>query len=324
MQVEIMNKEQPPVLLTTHRKLEMHYFYSFTENRYHATFIPLLLDKRVLASTHGWLVLVDYFDGDCCLWNPSSTEIIELPRLQIKPYLYNRCVLSKPPTEPDCHILFNAHTLEQYFCKIGDDEFAHHSLREEKYRLVTIASFQGKIYGVIDDCINYNSYKFVSINLIGTSLELIPMFEINGQHWTVPQPSPKPNWISWMEGYLIESPCGGEGELWLVIQSFKERYFKNCDFRVFRVDINGTRCIEIENMGDKTIFIGYNGSGFCCSSSATNPNSIYYTNKEGSIVYIYDLEERNTYTMLACPPLSRSRSTNYWVDLQDVLHQLID
>ncbi|KAK6118769.1 hypothetical protein DH2020_047495 [Rehmannia glutinosa] len=246
-------------------------------------------------------------------------EIIELPRLD-ESYLYNKCVLSKPPTEPDCHILFNsASTMEQSFCKIGDLEFVHHSLEEEEYELMAIASFQGKIYGVIDP-----GYRFVTIKLVGKTLELSPMLMNDGEPWRVPERLPKS--VEWHENDLVESPCGGE--LMLVIKTFSKSYIKDgAEFRIFRVDINGMECVELDNIGEQTIFIGYNGRGFCSSSlrKGIKPNSIYYTDEEGRDLYIYDLRFGAKDSLLPCPIAGRYRSANYWVELRDdVLYQLID
>ncbi|KAK6115050.1 hypothetical protein DH2020_007319 [Rehmannia glutinosa] len=324
MKKENGNNKQPPLLLTSHEEnYEKQSFYRFLENRYRTTSIPILCNKRILASTHeGWVVLVHSSNNDCCLWNPVSMEIIELPRLD-KSYLYNKCILSKPPTEPDCHILFNsACTMHQSFCKIGDDEFVHHSTEEEEIQLMAIASVQGKIYGVrkfygiIDDYDDH--YTFVTINLLATStIELKPLLLCGGQPWTVPQPSP--NWVTWNESCLIESPCGGE--LLLVNKMYSSSNDNDgLGFRVFRVDINGMVCSELENIGEQTIFIGYYGSGFCGSSyGRIKPNSIYYTNEEGRNLSIYCLDDWSKTSFLPSTAVGRYVTLTYWVE-----HELID
>ncbi|KAK6114974.1 hypothetical protein DH2020_007243 [Rehmannia glutinosa] len=313
-------EKQPPFLLIIHGELhEKQSFYNVLENRYHTTCIPILCNKRVLGSSYGWLVLVDRFTYDCCLWNPISSSIIELPILD-RAHLYNRCVLSKPPTEPDCHILFNSSsTLEQSFCKIGDDEFGHHSLKQEKYDLKAIASFQNKIYGIIED--DECDYKVVTINLVGnSSLELKRMFvDDEGQPWIGPQPSP--NWVTWKQSCLIESPCGGE--LLLVTKMYSGNYLNR--FRVFRVDTDGNEIMELEDIGKQTIFISHWGTGFCCSSSGRiKSNSIYYTDEEISRdIYIYSLDDGHKTSFTPSPVVGRYVPLTYWVE-HGVLDQLIN
>ncbi|KAK6118763.1 hypothetical protein DH2020_047489 [Rehmannia glutinosa] len=240
-------------------------------------------------------------------------ETIQLPSLD-ESHLYNMCILSKPPTEPDCYILFNCIS-DQSFCKIGDDEFVKHSLEEEdEYHLLAIASFQGKIYGIMKP-----SYNFVTIHLVGKTLELMPiLMEDGGQPWKVPLPDR--SWFTWHEDCLIE--CGTTGELLSVVKMYSGSYLKDgVEFRVFRVDINGMECLEVDNIGDQTIFISYRGTGFCSDFSGTKPNSIYYTDKKGRDVYIYDLDDGSTTPWLPCPASGRYVSVNYWVDLHHIFDQ---
>ncbi|KAI3464672.1 hypothetical protein Pfo_021335 [Paulownia fortunei] len=294
-------ERQPPLLLISHgASHEKQSFYSVLENRFHTTCIPILCSKDVFASTYGWLVLVDIFLDECCLWNPS---------------LYNRCILSKLPTDPDCHILFNSSsTLEQSFCQIGDDEFVTQSFQEEDTdvrSLLAIGSFQGKIYGFTNP-----GYRFVTVHFVGKTLELRPILkedgEGGGQPWHIPRLS-RP-WATWNQNYLIESPCGDE--LLLVHKMSSCNYLKDRScFRVFRVDTNRMECMELYNIGKRAIFLSHWNGGFCSSSLGIKTNSIYYTDKAGSNVYMYDLDDRSTTLMLPpCPAAARYQSATYWVE----------
>ncbi|GER47884.1 cytochrome P450 [Striga asiatica] len=89
----VKNNNKPPLLLAPHYKVQS--FYSVLSR---TASIPVLCDKVALGWDHGWLVLVDSKKKDYCLWNP---------RLMDHWALYTNCVLSGPPTEPGCHILFN-------------------------------------------------------------------------------------------------------------------------------------------------------------------------------------------------------------------------
>ncbi|KAL6506597.1 hypothetical protein OROHE_022429 [Orobanche hederae] len=137
------NKKLPPLLLTSHGKLsEKQSFYSLTANRYEIKCLPILGFTSVLGSAYGWLVLVEHLEDDCFLLNPTSMETIQLPNLE-DPHLYNRCILSKPPTEPDCLVVFH-HSLTYEFVKVTLEA----GEEEECYKLIAIATFRGEIYGI--------------------------------------------------------------------------------------------------------------------------------------------------------------------------------
>ncbi|KAH0632491.1 hypothetical protein KY284_035277 [Solanum tuberosum] len=80
-----------PWLVILHgQKLQKQTFYSISENR--------------CAYAHGWLVLLDYHSDNCYLWNPSSNDKIQLPPLP--KYKSVECLLSAPPHDPECHVVF--------------------------------------------------------------------------------------------------------------------------------------------------------------------------------------------------------------------------
>ncbi|KAI3467522.1 hypothetical protein Pfo_024185 [Paulownia fortunei] len=306
-------ERHPPWLLISHgQQHEKQCFYSIPENRFHATSIPELCDKYVLGCAYGWLVLVDTDTDDCCLWNPVSMEKIELPQLEYSS-MYNRCVLSKPPTEPDCHILFNSSSAShRAFCQVGDDEFVIQLSVDEEIYLLAAASFQGKIYGF-----TLPGYRFVSVHFVDKTLELRPILKgegegEGGQPWHIPSPSR--TWVTMLDNYLIESPCG---ELLLVHKMYLCSFlYDGLDFRVFRVDTNQKECMELCDIGKRAIFLSHCGGGFCSSSAGIKPNSIYYTVPDSRNLYVYDLNDRSTTPLLPCPAARRSQSVSCWVEYQ--------
>ncbi|KAL3641281.1 hypothetical protein CASFOL_016249 [Castilleja foliolosa] len=307
MSNENKNKQMqpPPYLLTIHQNLTV---YRPVDGTSRTMFIRILARKYVIASTHGWLVIVDQYYRSCHLWKPGSKDRIKLPRLQDFHY-YRKCVLSKPPTEPDCYILFiSDDLLWQAFCKIGDVEFACPTQEKEVDRLIAIASFQGKIYGVMSP-----DYKFVTIEFVGRTMEFRPIL-INGEE-PLKAPAIKRNWIVRHENDLIHSHSGNE--LLLVIKNFTQGSIKDgSEIRVFRVDINRMECIEVDDLGDQVILIGQYGPGFCCSSRGTTfkPNSIYYIMEFDSCVYVYHLDDKSTTSWLP-HDLRLNDISHFWVDL---------
>ncbi|KAL3643203.1 hypothetical protein CASFOL_014018 [Castilleja foliolosa] len=277
-------RRRPPLLMTIHKEQTI---YRPVDGKSHNIFFPILARKQVIASTYGWLVLVDPYKLDCRLWQPVSKNRIKLPKLHNFHY-YRKCVLSKNPTEPDCHILFiSDDLLLQAFCKIGDAEFVCPTQGKEVERLIAIASFRGKIYGVTSP-----DYKFVTIEFVGRTMEFRPIL-INGEK-PLKAPVLKRNWVVKHENDLIRSHSGNE--LLLVTKNFTQGSIRDSsEIRVFRFNINRMECIEVYDIGDKVILIGQYGPGFCCSSIGTTfkPNSIYYTLEFHSCVYVYDLNDKS-------------------------------
>ncbi|KAL3641163.1 hypothetical protein CASFOL_016131 [Castilleja foliolosa] len=287
------------------------------ESRSQTICFPDLAKKVILASSHGWLVLGGYFfnDEECFLWNPGSKAKINLPNTNAW-YHFNKCVLSKAPTEPDCHILFySTHPFNRYwlsFCKIGDDKY-----EDESHQLVATASFQGKIYGITNP-----GYKFVIIDFVGGKMEFRPILMLDREQ-PFKAPIVKRNWVLRHEIDLINSPF--DDELLMVIKDFphdRNYVHDDIEYRVFRVNVNRMECIEVDDIGYHAILIGYNGNGFCCSSSVANtfkPNSIYYTPMHGPDFYVYDLDEKSTTSCLP-PDVGNISlcSINCWVDLKEL------
>ncbi|KAG8370539.1 hypothetical protein BUALT_Bualt14G0128100 [Buddleja alternifolia] len=308
MEIKGANEErQLPLLLISQK--EKQFFYNILDNRFHTINIPELRNKYILTSAFGWLILVDINTEDCYLWNPVSLDKIELPELTC-PLTYNKCHLSKPPTEPDCHILFIAgNGLSRHFCQIGDDQFVTQTTTDNVGCLSAVASFQGKIYGIV---ISHFVYQFVTANFVGGTLELNPILIEGGLPWGMPQPS-RP-WTQMHVDYLIESSCG---ELLLVHKMFRCIHLEvGLEFRVFRVDVDQMECKELENIGEQAIFISDDGEAFCCSSLGVKPNSIYFTVPESRNLYIYDLNDRSTSASLPCSIARRSMIESYWVPPQ--------
>ncbi|KAL7147926.1 hypothetical protein ABFS83_06G142900 [Erythranthe nasuta] len=306
----INGASETPLLMITHGKsVEKHLIYNPSEKR-SCTLdsFPVLDGKKVLGSSYGWLILVELVDdndyGDCCLFNPITNDIIKLPKL-IHPCDYNQCILTKPPTEPDCYILFNG--LEQSFCKIGDEEYVTRTLEQQEEQeqdngrvgfdnLEAIVSFQGTTYGYMDPD------KFVTINFV--------------EPWIIPLSSRLYEMrydTSWSRLYEMRY-----GELLMVqkIYPFINDSYEGMNFAVFRIDTNPMKCIELQNIGNRTIFVSLKGAGYCCPSIGTKPNSIYYTNEDDRNLdknldrelHIFDLEDRSTKSILPSSNVAANKS----------------
>ncbi|KAL8059431.1 hypothetical protein ABFX02_03G087500 [Erythranthe guttata] len=357
-----MANEAPSLFISHGDFKEKQLIYDLLENDVRVLNLPILQGMRLLASSYGWLVLSDLMT-ECCLLNPRSMEIVNLPYLPIS-CVYTMCILSKPPTDPDCHILFNsANSLEQSFCRIGDEEFCHvEEINEDgkvTRQLTAVGSFKGTIYGIIDP-----GDVMVTIHFVGKTLEFRPIImtvdgEFDGDEdevdddedevdddedddevddddedddddddecWCIPELSrlvSRPYERRW----LIESPqsaCNGNVELLLVKKTFLCNYTdEGLDFKVFKIDMDEMTCVELDDIGQRAIFVSHHGGGFCCSSSTKiKPNSIYYTDHYGRYLYIYELEDSTT-TSLLPSDLADCDSVISWVEPQVVFPQII-
>ncbi|CAA0810002.1 Unknown protein [Striga hermonthica] len=314
--------EKLPLLITTHgAHLHRQSLYSLVDRRCKTTEIPIMHCKRILGSSHGWLVLVSLITGNSFLWNPISMREIDLPCLH-RPSDYNRCVLTGPPTEPNCHVIFCSTDYEERTVfRVGDGTTVCLPPGEAGggVVLVALASFRGETYGVVDT--DDGEYEFVTVHVVDGGVEFRPLLDEFGQTLEVPI-SRRMN-VKWQESHLIEAP-GGRGLL-LVMKFFKGSILADSvEFKVFRLEVadGPVECVELNSVDEWTIFINYFGRGFCRISSSerrvTRPNSIYYTDKIGRAVKIYDLGERSTTVLMPFRYAGRCLSVCYWVDIPDI------
>ncbi|GER37644.1 zinc finger C3HC4-type RING finger family protein [Striga asiatica] len=138
------NDEKLPLLMTSHGTFfDRQSFYSLVDGQWKTIVLFILCGKRILGSGHGWLVLVDYLTGESCLWNPVLMREIGLPCLQ-DALCFNRCVLTGPPNEPDCHVVFCSTNLEERTVfRVRDSTTVSSPPREadELIRLIALTSF---------------------------------------------------------------------------------------------------------------------------------------------------------------------------------------
>ncbi|KAL3829787.1 hypothetical protein ACJIZ3_018589 [Penstemon smallii] len=303
MEIRTKGQRQPPWLLTSYGVgNDKHSFYNVVENRFHVTSIPELRGKYICASTYGWLVLVNP-SGDCCIWNPESMEKIELPNLPY-PLDYTNCVLSKPPRDPDCYILFTSDSCRT-FCQVGvDNEFFIEQLEAGGwFRIMSVATFKGNIYGILKD-------SFVTVHFVDGALELRPI-----EPWKFPHHL-SAYYHARYKDYMIESPC--KDELLLVHQFYSTSYRYNVfGFKIYRLDMCKMECEELESIGDRAIFLSGRGGGECCfSTEGIKANCIYYTELNGRKLHVYDLNDNGKTLLLPCPAARRSQSVNFWIEHQ--------
>lgn len=230
---------QPWLLMCHGRDLQRHTFYNISEDRYYTRTIPELKNKRIWASFYGWLLADDCDIDDSFLFNPTTLEKIQLPPIKE----YRACGLSKPPTDPDCHLLFFAGD-RLLFCKLGDDKFAEQSSRFGNDILVAATNCRGKIYGVM-----INDRTIVTIDFVDSAVQVQPLMDKAGKPLQVPV-SPRLK-TRLGQDFLIES----DGRLLLIRRVNSEILPMDfSEFSVCRVDTSEMTYQEVTNLGEHAIF----------------------------------------------------------------------
>ncbi|KAL3513804.1 hypothetical protein ACH5RR_026521 [Cinchona calisaya] len=301
----IYNQTCPWLLIFQGEHFEKHIFYSVDENRYYSRTIPEMRRKYLLASSHGWLLLADCFKDDCFLLNPQSKEKIQLPLLKSKYQLEERTVIvdyrkakfvfSKPPTDPECHILLICDLGRLLlFCKLGDEKFTVQSATFGNDHISTALVFQGKVYALLKP-----SYKIATIdfNAADSAIEVQPLIK-DGRPCAVPR---RPSVLSsqHFEEYLVES----FDELLCIRKIYSAFFAKEVsDFEIFRVDLCNMECEVLDALGERTIFLS-NGMSYStiAAISRTVRNSVYYTETGEKNLFLYELEDRSKTILQACP-----------------------
>ncbi|WMV44623.1 hypothetical protein MTR67_038008, partial [Solanum verrucosum] len=243
-----------------------------------------------------------------------------------------KCLLSAPPHDPECRVVFlikesNDDTNDDtddddddedddedtpptlYFCKPGYNQEFHKQdlqLNEDDYlRKWTI--FKGKIYGlthqeliVVISNLDYESglvkiQQLLIKKLIYVDYELLDM--------------------SKSVQYMIQS--NDHNELFYIWQRYfgKERN-EVYVFQVFRLDFVEKSWIEVESIGETAIFLDAYG-GMSCSTRGTNleKESIYFTEDDDRCLHVFNLKTKTITTCLPCQHVSKKHSTFNWLPL---------
>ncbi|PIA49898.1 hypothetical protein AQUCO_01300555v1 [Aquilegia coerulea] len=244
--------------------------YSLSENRVIPNFqIRLPHNKFCRGSSEGWLVVLDDNCTDVYLFNPflSVDNKLELPHLTEFPHeedeifegFLTKAVLSANPTSSFTNYVVMA-IYGQYarlaFFKPGDKTW-------------TPLDFE---YMVIEDVIYFND-QFFAVNFEGT----VFAFDVNHHHLKQAELAPPPGNNIDTRKFLVNSL----GNLLLVRRLMKRSEGEYCTtgFEVFKLDEFTRNWVQVESLGDQTLFLGDNTSISISSSHyyGCKRNCIYFT-----------------------------------------------
>ncbi|KAL3499365.1 hypothetical protein ACH5RR_038458 [Cinchona calisaya] len=313
----------PMLMLAEKKDSDDREFYSLSRGKIWRTLpLPEAKGKKCI-ETRGWLLTITS-SGDMKLLHPFSRVQIELPHLTFpyyecdeyedgeeRPYSFiRRAVLSANPSETSNFVLMVVHSCGTNlgFWRSGDKSWTG------------IVSRQGAFSDV-----NYHNGKFYAISYGGQ----IWSWDVTAPDLTVAQRifCIDVALIRCRESYVVES----SGELLIVsrdgagISSDCETYGAT-NFRVIQLDIMKSRWNELSSLGERAIFVGFNGAFSVDSTSfpgIIRPNCIYftddsdeafrYTNSQlggGKDMGVYNLEDGKIERFedvrsfsLICPPI---------------------
>jgi hypothetical protein len=294
----------PQLVICDGKQKQRQTFFDVSKDRYYTESIPEMCNKFIYACSHGWLVLVDLNFEDCFLWNPISLEKIQLPLLP-ESFNYHFCVLSSPPCDPTCRIMFFRVCSSSFlFCQLGDLEFTEQELECGDNSKLLHATVVGKtIYCITTRMrIDGKNHLFI-VEFTGSKVQFVELITL------------EPLWpdsleITNQQAYLID----GCGELFMVrMMCTGVVREKVREFLVFQMDFSEKMWVKLNSIGERTIFLSWHW-GICCSAAelGIKPNSIYYTRRNDRLLYVFDLENQSISRSLPCPIVSRF-STLDWI-----------
>ncbi|XP_073111596.1 uncharacterized protein [Elaeis guineensis] len=258
---EIYLSCRPPLLLFTpysqsHRRLsQLSPHTTASAFRLHAldhpsiSFKSLLPDETLatpcLGYSHGHLLLLRR--REVLLADVLTGAEIHPPTLPPDRYTYYYAALTAPPSSPDCRILLFYSRYALLCCRLGDPYPGWAKLRLQPFvsYLAHVLSFKGRIFAV-DHGAKLLAFDFDP----DFSVE---MLKVGGLRL----PPAKDGWE--FRPRLVE--CGGE--LLLVLM-------RTTRMDVYRLDFGRMVWVEVENLGDFSLFIDFGGK---CPVSCANPGS---------------------------------------------------
>lgn len=249
--------------------------YSLSKGDVFHLYLPECRDKRCFGSPFGWVLTVG-LDHSVQLLNPLTRRQLSLPSLPPSQYPYGkpdhpmdlfRMLVSQfvmSSASSGCVVMVIYH--EHY-------KIAYASPGDEAWKEVDTYGF------TYDDAIFFNG-RFFLLNRLG----MLSICEIDTPR---PKPvyfmpkSPRNVHTGLAEKYNLVEMCG---DLHLIVRLFGGdaiRYVAKV-FKVFRLDFDSKKWIELADLGEHALFVGTNSPFSVSTSDYKNlkPNSIYFTDDD--------------------------------------------
>ncbi|KAL5768472.1 hypothetical protein ACOSP7_015018 [Xanthoceras sorbifolium] len=215
------------------------YLHDPSQKRKYTLQHEILIGAKVHASKHGWLLLsknsYECMPGSYFIfYTPFTHEIIQLPKLHMTDSL-SEATFSTAPTSPDCSILvltLDYKKVRLSTCRLGDKTWSNVWF-DGGHGEVDDLAFAGGVY-----------YCLFSKRVMGS-------FKIEQEEWRL-HPHPLPPRTTNEENFFIQHSLieSHEGNLLLTCQKFRSSR------QVFRYDESEIKWFEIENLGNRMLFLG--------------------------------------------------------------------
>ncbi|GLU14535.1 hypothetical protein SLE2022_310970 [Rubroshorea leprosula] len=289
-------------------------FSSIGDEKHHRvrTTRPELRGKEFQACYHGWFILLDKENqqrwswSQCdqekrySLWNPLTSESINLPRLTLKAtQKIGFCILSSPPGTPDSMlILYETKDPSLIFFRIGHKQLTPQPIKLEldKYDVLTNPVIcNGTLY-----CHTFSCPKLVKIELG------LPDFRLRPTLFEERIPSFGEDSIV-SRSYMIES-CGELFLIYLAKRASVDGPLPGISVEVFGLDFSAIVWNKVESIKNRTFFVSVRSS-FSCPVTSLPENHIYFTLPMDISLYSFNMDDKTVSVYWADPnfPISCSR-----------------
>ncbi|XP_058078795.1 uncharacterized protein LOC131227105 isoform X1 [Magnolia sinica] len=302
MKMEAKKSRMPPYgaapwLVFSHGKRERtKTFFNVSEGNYYVRNIPEMRRSECFASCYGWLVMLNKTSDDLFLLNSVSLQKIQLPCLS-ESYSFNLCVLSSPPTDPDCVILCIVFSTDFFiYCHPGDDKWIKLKYRipkkEASFR--QLVSCNGKLY----------TYGFGKLGII----------DVNADHpvtWLEELKEPEwPRLVVGTRDTLVES----HGDIFLVRQGVLPLVPRVPRVEVCKMDFDRMAWVKVDTLGDRVLFLGRDYSISCSASdSGLKRDCIYFMKPGDTNLYVFHLDRGTISAKVPCPNVRSPWFEPFWV-----------
>ncbi|PIA51520.1 hypothetical protein AQUCO_01100401v1 [Aquilegia coerulea] len=264
----------PSIVFSHGDKYNGQVFCPLHDGLCHVKRVPEMRRMHCVGSCYGWLILQNNYSTQCYLFNPTSSEKIDLPPLIHKSFDFG--VLTYSPTDPSCVIvLVSKKKYSIIFCRIGDDTWSEQNLKQEGEKVggsdIGVTSFEGKVYVFFRQWTNviyfYQTFAYVQLH------------DTKKPQFSVPETCP-----------LVKNLVECCGEIFLV--------YGTQSLDVFRLDLCSKVWVKVESISNQIFLVSETSSAALSATElGVKGNCIYFFHREYPCLYRFDMDDGTTTVM---------------------------
>ncbi|KAF9621099.1 hypothetical protein IFM89_016533 [Coptis chinensis] len=264
-------------------------------------------ERCCLVSMHGWLVIRGFeyenywtLKKDICfLWNPDTSGIIRLPSTNLHDIdRFNACILTSPPTDPDCMVLLVGNNFF-LFWQLGDKQWTkqYYTVNHNPYDIINkvITCSNGTIYAF-----TASNDIFATINREGCGTMSIRWFQIERpRHYSEAH-------RFW--SYMVES----YGEIYYVFLHHIGEHDPLKYVEIFKMDFTKMAWVTVESLGETVFFLSkYGNMSLSVANSGIKGNTIHFAEKNS--LYVFGVGDESLSVYLPCLNLQAPVYSPFWL-----------